>query len=145
MKWWRASRRFQCVSIFLPDGRLLRHGTPRWLEDRPRFQVHYTPEHASWLNQIELVFSILTRRLLRRGKFASPEELVDRIMLWIADYDRTSRPLAWTYEGKPPKVARPCPDNIFLCLVTILCYFCAEELGLYVRGTGQVIPRSVLC
>jgi transposase len=79
--------------------------TKRWLEDHPRFQVHYTPKHASWLNQIELVFSILTRRLLRRGEFASPQELVDRIMLWIADYDRTAKPFAWTYDGKPLKVA----------------------------------------
>jgi transposase len=79
--------------------------TKRWLEDHPRFQVHYTPKHASWLNQIELVFSILTRRLLRRGEFASPDELIDRIMLWIADYDRTAKPFAWTYDGKPLKVA----------------------------------------
>ena len=79
--------------------------TTLWLAEHPRFQVHYTPKHASWLNQIELVFSILTRRLLRRGEFSSTEELVAKIMLWIAEYDRTAKPFAWTYEGKPLKVA----------------------------------------
>jgi len=41
------------------------------LADHPRFQAHYTPKHASWLDQAELFFSILTRRLLRRGEFTS--------------------------------------------------------------------------
>ena len=79
--------------------------TKAWLADHPRFSVHYTPKHASWLNQVELVFSILTRRLLRRGEFSSTEELVKRIMLWIDDYDNTAKPFAWTYDGKPLKVA----------------------------------------
>ena len=79
--------------------------TKKWLAEHPRFQVHYTPKHASWLNQVELVFSILTRRLLRRGEFASRDELITKIMAWIAEYDRTAKPFAWTYEGKPLKVA----------------------------------------
>ena len=79
--------------------------TTAWLGEHPRFQAHYTPKHASWLNQVELVFSILTRRLLRRGEFASTDDLVAKIMLWIDDYDRTAKPFAWTYEGKPLKVA----------------------------------------
>lgn len=79
--------------------------TRAWLADHPRFHVHHTPKHASWLNQIELVFSILTRRLLRRGEFGSRDELVASIMAWIAEYDRTAKPFAWTYEAKPLKVA----------------------------------------
>lgn len=79
--------------------------TKAWIVAHPRFEVHYTPKHASWLNQVELVFSILTRRLLRRGEFASRDELVAKIMAWIAEYDRTAKPFAWTYEGKPLKVA----------------------------------------
>jgi hypothetical protein len=50
-------------------------------------------------------FPILSRRLLRRGEFASVDELVARIMAWIAEYDRTAKPFAWTYEGKPLNVA----------------------------------------
>jgi transposase len=79
--------------------------TKAWLADHPRFHVHHTPKHASWLNQVELVFSILTRRLLRRGEFASRDDLVAKIMAWIDNYDRTAKPFAWTYEGKPLKVA----------------------------------------
>lgn len=79
--------------------------TKAWLACHPRFHVHHTPKHASWLNQVELVFSILTRRLLKRGEFSSPEDLVAKIMAWIANYDRTATPFAWTYDGKPLKVA----------------------------------------
>jgi transposase len=79
--------------------------TKAWLAGHPRFHVHHTPKHASWLNQVELVFSILTRRLLKRGEFSSREDLVAKIMAWIANYDRTAKPFAWTYDGKPLKVA----------------------------------------
>jgi hypothetical protein len=57
------------------------------------------------LNQVELFFSILARRLLRRGEFASREELVAKVMAFIAEYDRTARPFRWTYDGSPLKVA----------------------------------------
>jgi len=57
------------------------------------------------LNQIELFFSILTRRLLRRGEFASRDDLVTKIMRFIADYDTNAAPFRWTYDGKPLQVA----------------------------------------
>lgn len=75
--------------------------TKAWLADHPRFHPHYTPAHASWLNQVELFFSILTRRLLRRGEFISRDDLVTKIMRFIADYDATAKPFRWTYDGKP--------------------------------------------
>lgn len=64
-----------------------------------------TTPHASWLNQIELFFSILTRRLLRRGEFSSREDLIARIIGFIADYDATAKPFRWTYDGKPLQAA----------------------------------------
>ena len=79
--------------------------TKAWLAEHPRFHAHYTPPHASWLNQVELFFSILTRRLLRRGEFHSREDLVERIMGFIADYDATAAPFKWTYDGAPRKAA----------------------------------------
>jgi transposase len=79
--------------------------TKAWLADHPRFVVHHTPKHASWLNQVELFFSILSRKLLRRGEFASRDELVARIMAFIHEHNRTARPFAWTYDGTPLKVA----------------------------------------
>lgn len=74
--------------------------TKAWLAEHPRFHAHHTPPHASWLNQVELFFSILTRRLLRRGEFASRDDLVDRIMRFIADYDTTATPFTWTYDAQ---------------------------------------------
>jgi transposase len=79
--------------------------TKAWLAAHPRFTVCHTPAHASWLNQIELFFSILTRRLLRRGEFTSRDDLADKIMGFIEVYDRTAKPFRWTYDGSPLKAA----------------------------------------
>lgn len=79
--------------------------TKAWLAAHPRFHVHHTPPHASWLNQVELFFSILARRLLKHGEFASRDDLVAKLIAFIADYDATAGPFKWTYEGKPLKAA----------------------------------------
>ena len=79
--------------------------TRAWLAAHPRFTVTYTPKHASWLNMVELFFSILTRRLLRRGEFTSREHLAKKILIFIAHYDRTAKPFRWTYDGRPLKAA----------------------------------------
>ena len=76
-----------------------------FLEQNPHVHIHYTPTHASWLNQVELFFSILERRLLRRGEFASVDELADRIIAFIKDYNKRAAPFRWTYDGKPLRVA----------------------------------------
>jgi transposase len=75
------------------------------LEYNPRVHLHFTPTHASWLNQVELFFSILERRLLRRGEFSSVDELTGRIIAFIKDYNRRAAPFRWTYEGRPLKAA----------------------------------------
>ena len=63
---------------------------------------HYTPRHASWLNQIEIWRSILVRKLLRRGNFASVEELREKVLAFIDYFNRTmAKPFRWTYTGKP--------------------------------------------
>jgi transposase len=79
--------------------------TRTWLREHPRFQPHYTPAHASWLDQAELFFSILTRRLLRRGEFTSQQDLADRIEKFVTVYNRTAKPFRWTYDGRPLKAA----------------------------------------
>ena len=67
-----------------------------------RVRFVYTPKHCSWLNQIELWFSILVRKLLRRASFASVEELRDRILAFIDYFNRTmAKPFKWTYTGRP--------------------------------------------
>lgn len=75
-----------------------------WLRRHRRVHLHFTPTHASWLNQIELWFSILSRRLLRRGIFTSTEDLVNQIVHFIQQYNRTAKPFAWTYQGKVLKI-----------------------------------------
>jgi hypothetical protein len=52
---------------------------------------------------VELFFSILARRLLKRGEFASVDDLVAKVMAFIADYNRTATPFRWTYDGRPLK------------------------------------------
>jgi transposase len=66
-----------------------------------RMVFHYTPKHASWLNQIEIWFSILVRKLLKRGSFASLEELKHKVLAFLEYYNRTmAKPFKWTYQGK---------------------------------------------
>ena len=79
--------------------------TRAWLDAHPRFEAHYTPKHASWVNQIELFFSILQRKVIRNGDFTSTEDLIDKITRFIATYDQTAQPFAWTYAGRPLQVA----------------------------------------
>jgi len=67
-----------------------------------RISFHFTPKHASWLNQIEIWFSILVRKLLRRESFASKAELTAKIKAFIAYFNETmAKPFKWTYQGKP--------------------------------------------
>jgi transposase len=77
--------------------------TRAWLTAHPRFHVTYTPKHASWLNMIEIFFSILTRRLLRRGEFTSRDHLASKILNFIAEYSRTAKAFRWRYDGRPLK------------------------------------------
>ena len=74
-----------------------------FLEDTThRIRFVYTPKHCSWLNQVEIWFSILSRRLLKRASFASKEELKRRILAFIEFFNRTlAKPFRWTYIGKP--------------------------------------------
>ncbi|MFQ5664758.1 MAG: IS630 family transposase [Terriglobia bacterium] len=67
-----------------------------------RFVFHYTPTHGSWLNQIELWFSILSRRVLRYGSFATAEDLIQKVESFIEQWnEREAHPFRWTYKGLP--------------------------------------------
>lgn len=71
-----------------------------WLEAHPRWSFQFTPKHASWLNQIEIFFSILARRVLKNGAFASETDLAEQLLAFIETYNQTARPFTWTYTGK---------------------------------------------
>lgn len=66
-----------------------------------RVQFVYLPKHTSWLNQVEIWFSILVRRLLKRASFTSTDELRARILAFIDYFNRTAKPFRWTYTGRP--------------------------------------------
>ncbi len=67
-----------------------------------RIRFVYTPKHTSWLNQVEIWFSILVRRLLKRASFTSADDLQQRILNFIEYFNKTlAKPFKWTYTGKP--------------------------------------------
>lgn len=61
---------------------------------------HYTPNHSSWMNQIEIWLSILVRKLLTRGSFTSVQHLEAKVLAFIDYYNQTAKPFKWTYQGK---------------------------------------------
>jgi hypothetical protein len=77
-----------------------------FLEDPShRIRFVYTPRHASWLNQIEIWFSMLARRVLKRGSFKSTEELRERLLAFIVYFNQTmAKPFRWTYQVRPLSV-----------------------------------------
>jgi len=68
----------------------------RWLAERPRFQVHFTPTYASWLNQVEIWFNRITQQAIRRGTFRSVRELVEKIDTYVQSSNASARPFVWT-------------------------------------------------
>jgi len=88
----------------------------QWLARRPRYHIHYTPTHASWLNQVEIWFGIITRQAIRRGSFRKVKELVQRIETFVEQYNPQAHPFAWTATA----------DSILKKL---------ERLCIYINGT----------
>jgi transposase len=70
-----------------------------WLARHPRIQLHFTPTYASWLNQVEVFFAIIERQALRRGDFASVQELVAAIRRFCDGWNQRCRPFTWTKDA----------------------------------------------
>jgi transposase len=68
----------------------------KWLGRHPRFHLHFTPTGASWLNQIERFFGLITEQRIRRGSFQSVKELVKAIMDYIEAHNEDPKPFIWT-------------------------------------------------
>ena len=72
-----------------------------WLEDHPRWKLHFTPKHASWLNQIECAFSLLGRHVLARGSFCSLDELRQRVYEYLCWFNaQNAPPFKWSYRPR---------------------------------------------
>lgn len=82
----------------------------RWLAAHPRVQVHFTPTYASWLNQVEIWFHIITQKAIRRGTFGSVKELVAQIEHFVRTYNAQASPFIWTATADSilQKIARLC-------------------------------------
>lgn len=74
--------------------------TKAWLKAHPHWRFVFTPNHASWLNQVECLFSILARRVLRHGHFDTPEDLAEQMLAFVETHNQTATPFKWTYTGK---------------------------------------------
>jgi transposase len=72
----------------------------QWFDDHPRWTRHFTPKHASWLNQIEDAFSILDHRVIVRGSFTSKDDLRDKLYGYMIWHNQNARPFTWTYRPK---------------------------------------------
>lgn len=81
-----------------------------WLAQRPRFHVHFTPTAASWLNQVEIWFHLITQQAIRRGSFTSTKQLVEKIEQFVAHYNPQAQPFAWvaTADSIFEKLGRLC-------------------------------------
>lgn len=81
-----------------------------WLAQRPRYTLHYTPTYASWINQVERWFGLITQKAIRRGSFSSVKELTHKINTFVENYNAHASPFAWvaTADSILDKINRLC-------------------------------------
>lgn len=87
------------LAVHLVADNYATHKHPRvraWLARHPRYHIHYTPTYASWLNQVERWFGLITQQAIRRGSFRSVRDLVCKIDSYVTHYNAASRPFIWT-------------------------------------------------
>jgi putative transposase len=68
----------------------------QWLASRPRYHIHYTPTYASWLNQVEFWFNLITQQAIRRGSFRGVKDLVAKIERFVSAYNPKAKAFVWT-------------------------------------------------
>lgn len=81
-----------CDNVSTHHGKLVR----AWLEAHPRFQIHFTPVHCSWMNQVEQWFSILQRKRMVAPNFNDLADLEAKISAFIEEWNQVAHPFAWT-------------------------------------------------
>lgn len=96
------------IHVILDNLRTHKPKRDLWLRRHPKVHFHYTPTHASWLNQIEIWFSMLAGSSLKAGSFGSVQELISHIDSFIASYNDNARPFVWTKSAVHQKRLKPC-------------------------------------
>ena len=81
-----------------------------WLKDQPRFELHFTPVHCSWMNQVEQWFGILQRKRFRIADFASKDDLRMKIGQFISEWNQKAHPFNWSTKSVA-KIMADCPDR----------------------------------
>jgi hypothetical protein len=84
-----------------------------WIKRHPHIHFHFTPTHASWLNQIEVWFSILSRAALKGTSFRSVKDLVQAIESFLRAYNETAAPFEWT----KIRVSKKSPESKYANLI----------------------------
>jgi hypothetical protein len=91
-----------CDNLSVHHGKLVR----AWLGKHPRFQMHFTPVHCSWMNQVEQWFSILQRKRLTAPNFADLDALEERVMAFIQEWNAIAHPFNWTTKSFEKTLAK---------------------------------------
>lgn len=78
-----------------------------WLRRHPRFSFHFTPTHASWINQVEVWFSLVGRKVVARGSFASKAALREALLAYAAYWNLDAHPFDWTWGAELLDDSRP--------------------------------------
>ena len=81
-----------CDNVSVHHGKMVR----AWLEKHPRFQMHFTPVHCSWMNQVEQWFSILQRKRMTAPNFQNLADLEAKIKVFIGEWNKVAHPFNWT-------------------------------------------------
>ncbi|GAG23283.1 unnamed protein product [marine sediment metagenome] len=94
---WRTPETVTTIHLICDNART-HHGklVHKWLRKHPRFRMHFTPKHCSWMNQIEQWFSILRRKRLKVQNFADLEDLARKIVAFIAEWNEIAHLFAWS-------------------------------------------------
>ena len=79
----------------------------RWLKAHPNVHFHFTPTYASWLNQVEIWFSILSRAALSGASFTSPRQVREQIDAFVRVHNQSAKPFEWVSATVQQKTLRP--------------------------------------
>lgn len=84
-----------CDNVSTHHGKQVR----AWLANHPRFQMHFTPVHCSWMNQVEQWFSILQRKRLKLSDFTDLRDLAEKIATFIDEWNEEAKPFDWSHKS----------------------------------------------